>query len=467
MRIVKEKRKVTYSQECSFSPVEPSDILACPVRFPIPLPKGWKMNAYTHERHQPGVEIFAMDKLIGVRYVNTGEFVILPDLPIPIQELVEEHIDQFPVYPAAVKVTVGADPEYEYLRHGEPVSVASYGGSSSPSCCFGVDGAGDQIEIRPSPGSPEAVVNSIRRIMAEADVPLSVAGDRFPIGGHIHFGLGRETTPHPDLLRLLDIFIGKPTRILGGEARGSYSRLSAWESKPWGFEYRTPPAGIFKDPQTARIVLTAAKNVVERWESCLPFDFDSEVTCARLRDYVNNEILPIEEARVIRKLRRTDARNIMPAWTDSEGDYDNIVRAIGGHGSDDEYDDDYDREGPRTRPANVYRWSNGIAILSLSDEWDAEVARIFCETIAPFIITNVMLFGLRQERGAVVAGFDCDGLERITWDSDRCSFGIPRVIRVSGATSWQVTAQDVAAAVFSRLVVLGAISSERRSITRI
>jgi hypothetical protein len=45
---------------------------------------------------------------------------------------------------------------------------------------------------------------------------------------------------------------------LSGKVReqSKYYKLSAYETKPWGFEYRTPPAAIFSTPHMLRMALT-------------------------------------------------------------------------------------------------------------------------------------------------------------------------------------------------------------------
>ncbi len=37
--------------------------------------------------------------------------------------------------------------------------------------------------------------------------------------------------------------------------------MSKWESKPWGFEYRTPPAAIFATPRITKIALKLCQNL--------------------------------------------------------------------------------------------------------------------------------------------------------------------------------------------------------------
>ena len=168
-----------------------------------------------------------------------------------------------------INVIVGADPEFEaVLPDGTIVSANRYvdGRTSSP---IGVDGAGDQVELRPEPGNPREVVNNLRSLFEEFatlyNMHLSVEGDNYPLGGHIHIGVGKEFCPTSDLLGLLDDFLGKPMLEHSGFARGCYKALGTYEPKPWGFEYRPLPASFFLKPEITRIVLKVAHNLVYRY----------------------------------------------------------------------------------------------------------------------------------------------------------------------------------------------------------
>ncbi len=171
-----------------------------------------------------------------------------------------------------IAVTIGADPEFEMLEcGGSVVSARGYfegvGGRFSDE--IGVDGAGCQIELRPTPSEkPHEVVKNLKNLFKGFNGKfdgkhLGVKGDSYPLGGHIHIGIGREFNPPPGLLKMLDDFVGNPLLPHSGGARGSYGGLSIYEVKPHGFEYRTPPASFFLKPEISRIVFKIAKNVSE------------------------------------------------------------------------------------------------------------------------------------------------------------------------------------------------------------
>ena len=156
-------------------------------------------------------------------------------------------------------VTVGTDPEFEIIRDGQVIRPPSYYNGTRTR--IGLDGAGCQIELRPKAGTPEEVVDDMKTLFREIKDPVTVLGNVYPLGGHIHLGVGNQATPTPDLLWLLDYFLGTPTINLSGTARSSYRKMSAYESKPWGFEYRTPPAAIFWNPEFARLSMKICQEV--------------------------------------------------------------------------------------------------------------------------------------------------------------------------------------------------------------
>jgi hypothetical protein len=135
--------------------------------------------------------------------------------------------------------------------------------------------------MRPRYGTPKQVVANLKGIFRDfkeqyENATLSVAGNVYPLGGHIHVGVGTEFCPPSGLLRLLDDFLGRPTLSMSGLARGSYGREAAWEAKPWGFEYRTPPAAIFANPQIARICMKITHNLTKRFCSGKSTAYDLE-----------------------------------------------------------------------------------------------------------------------------------------------------------------------------------------------
>ncbi len=170
-----------------------------------------------------------------------------------------------------VSVTMGADPEFEVKKHGKVIKAdIALGIRNYTSTDIGLDGAASQLEFRPRPGTPQQVVKNIRHLVKKfsqqySQYDLTDEGNRYPLGGHIHVGVGHPIDCHNDLVAILDDFIGKPTLKLSGTARGSYQYLSMVRSQPHGFEYRSTPSAVFQNPVITHIVLTLMKNLSEKY----------------------------------------------------------------------------------------------------------------------------------------------------------------------------------------------------------
>lgn len=180
-------------------------------------------------------------------------------------------------------VTIGADPEFELInKNGHVINACNDNLSIAIYRSIGRDGSGDQVELRPLPGKiPYKVSNNIRGLLKEFSIRypgynLGTMGDKFPLGGHIHIGVGVPYSPPTGLVVLLDDFIGKMTLELSGKARSCYKRLGAIRTQPHGFEYRTPPSKIFNDAIITTIVLKLAKNLADGFLNGETFEYDSE-----------------------------------------------------------------------------------------------------------------------------------------------------------------------------------------------
>jgi len=168
-------------------------------------------------------------------------------------------LDIPPVRRKVDKITMGADPEFLLGKESEIIRAAQIFPSHWEP--VGCDGAGDQLELRPSPGTPREVIRNLKgllEIVSKKGYDVRI-GNVYPLGGHIHVGLGYGVSPSHELLAVYDDFLGHPTRNLC--ARYGYGGLSDWERKPWGFEYRTPSAVIFADPKIAHISLKMVQNI--------------------------------------------------------------------------------------------------------------------------------------------------------------------------------------------------------------
>ncbi len=170
--------------------------------------------------------------------------------------------------PVNASIMLGVDVEFEELSSFEeyiPTSTTISGGLDDE---IGRDGAGDQIELRPRPSKkPSELIREIKRLLNQInDVPLSWVGDRFPLGAHVHIGLPVELKNKANyqiLSQFLDELIGKYVLDLSGRARGRYKVLTAWESKPWGFEYRSMPSYVFATPRLAYLILKLIKRGIQ------------------------------------------------------------------------------------------------------------------------------------------------------------------------------------------------------------
>lgn len=175
-----------------------------------------------------------------------------------------------------IKVTIGADPEFEYVNHDGyvvdyfPTSLFSergrlpnQGGTEE----LGIDGAGNVIEFRPPYAlAPSKLTANVRRIMERVkNHHLSTLGDRFAIGCHIHFGVGFNWMPPSDLIMMLDDFLGSPCYLMNGNSRQEYRDLGQCRDQSHGFEYRSLPAAVIQNPEFFRIVLKIGKMIVEKY----------------------------------------------------------------------------------------------------------------------------------------------------------------------------------------------------------
>lgn len=170
------------------------------------------------------------------------------------------------------RVTVGCDPEFEMITPDGSEVVRAESFIDGEIEGLGVDGAGSQVELRPRYDiKPHNVIKNMRQLFEKFNQEhqgyvLGIEGNHHPLGGHIHIGIeGGRFDPPKGMLSMLDDFLGRRMEHMNGSARGSYATLSAYESKPWGFEYRSIPAAPFLKPDICRITLKIAKNVCERF----------------------------------------------------------------------------------------------------------------------------------------------------------------------------------------------------------
>jgi len=167
-----------------------------------------------------------------------------------------------------VKITLGADPEFETKVDNKDVSaydlvsimtrnksIISHDGRTQP-----------QRELRPDPANtPSELVENIRdliRISSFFKEELYVVGDRMPLGGHIHIG---NVTPCSDMVTALDYFSFPFLKFNSKIRRDSpYGKPGDIRSKEYGFEYRTLPSVWLATPLLATMTLELIKSIVEQ-----------------------------------------------------------------------------------------------------------------------------------------------------------------------------------------------------------
>lgn len=177
-----------------------------------------------------------------------------------------------------IKVTVGTDPEFEIISPNGGITDASKIvmmvnkalGEDSYRAKYGIDGACHQVELRPTHSTNEDdVINDIKDILDKyQEFELSVKGDDFPLGAHIHIGVEVDgvkcVAPRNDtLVKLYDIMFGSVFKKTNGKERKEYAKLGQHRDQPHGFEYRSLPSSVFENPEIARIVLKGFKNATQ------------------------------------------------------------------------------------------------------------------------------------------------------------------------------------------------------------
>jgi len=185
-----------------------------------------------------------------------------------------DYLETWPA-PGEEFLTLGGDPEFEVIYGGEVVpasdlSIFEDGDTYDP---IGTDGAAHTAELRPSPAySEEEYVENFLALVKEVKdegVLLSVQGDTYALGGHIHIGSPNDLVVQvlqdevESFVEVLDDFVGRVLLPTSGSARGGYARLGAYELKSYGWEYRTPPASFYADLEMVRIVYKLTKGLVE------------------------------------------------------------------------------------------------------------------------------------------------------------------------------------------------------------
>jgi hypothetical protein len=255
--------------------------------FCVRLPGDWRglYDEYLYERDLPVFCGFALGGMaVEFRTARTGkEFLVVSEKAWHGQweevkkcllkaghAIPEEKLGELDF-----SITLGGDPEFEAYEDGALTSavlvpIFNRGGSYGS---IGTDGAFSTAELRPDPACSEEEYTEnflgLAKRVKEEGILLSVQGDYYALGGHIHVG-----SPNPFVARalkegassfieVLDDFMGRVLLPTSGRARGEYECLGAYEFKDYGWEYRTPPSSYYADPEMVRIVFKLTKGLVE------------------------------------------------------------------------------------------------------------------------------------------------------------------------------------------------------------
>ena len=296
----------------------------------------------------------------------------------------------------ASEIIVGADPEF-LLSNGKEFIQASqvYSSHYDP---VGCDGAGDQLELRPNPGTPREVIRNLKYLfkLVQKDGYDIHIGDQFPLGGHIHVGVGYRVKPDRSLLAVFDDFLGRPTRDLC--ERYGYGGLSDWESKPWGFEYRTPSAIIFADPTIARISLKMIRNITK--------------LAIQEKEITYNPTPTVEDYCRVCGLRKKEAEQFLNFTRDAQKYKTSIL-------------------GFWKLVPNRKTWP---LLVRFEDDWSQNAISYIKEKVRKWRLKKpikITLFGLCKERGKVNT-IPVPGHKIVNVMIDPCWVGVARSIRMRG-----------------------------------
>lgn len=392
--------------------------------------------------------------------VEHGNLLVLPPKPAPADTT--QYIRMIELHQGEQKIvklnadrkmcTVGCDPEFELIRNGSCARPDDYRGTAK-SHEIGTDGAGAQIEIRPRAyEKPSDVVSYMIGIMERfpGGEELGVVGDYAPLGGHIHVGVGSSYSPPPDLTYLYDLFLGRPTLNFSGQARDSYKRLGSYENKGYGFEYRTPPAAIFINPEIARISMKIMKTLTECFINGQVMEINER---PQFEDYWNYcGLIPKEYEQWQEFLNKylvdkTPAKNVLPAWLSDEAKsrYSSKLKEARTSPDKQRFESQIACRTQRQRPAprpSIPPISGEISDdapqrrIVFNDDWDERVKALFERLFVQLLPPNarpVRLFGLAATRGDnSIFGFTLEGYNTLPIESNPWrDYGLPYVIRMS------------------------------------
>jgi hypothetical protein len=164
-------------------------------------------------------------------------------------------------------------------------------------------------------------------------------------------------------IEVLDDFVGRVLLPTSGRARGSYAYLGAYETKDYGWEYRTPPSSYYADPRMVRIVYKLVKGLVETLLR------NGEIVYETLED---GRAKPSEYLRFLTKREAEYFLGFPERWAQGE-----VI--------------------PFVLTRGVSR-----VLFTFRDEWDDDKKRVFKEALRDLPVSRpirLVLYGLAERRG--------------------------------------------------------------------
>ncbi len=341
-----------------------------------------------------------------IDYVNVVTRYVFPQFVSalnlePCPESIAAELRRNNKVPTKISVTLGADPEFEVVRNGWVVRADTNLMLSNPMQSeIGQDGACAQLEFRPKPGKPREVIKNIRTLVKRfaAEYPnydLTDAGNNYPLGGHIHVGIGKIANVPSGLVSMLDDFVGKPTIEMSGKARETYKSLGAVRVQPHGFEYRSTPSAVFQEPRICYITLKLVENICSKFFNAETMKYNDKPT---LNDYMTIGGLTKPQATYFMKFCRNyeHSKSVRASW--------------------------------KVEPAPIREEEALKVRVIFRDDWETSNKVRITTALEnglnidePFTIT---LYGLREERGQCLCTVQLSGLTeydaiRPTWEGRR------------------------------------------------
>lgn len=190
-----------------------------------------------------------------------------------------------------VKITIGADPEFEVVdKNGELVSAKHVFPDNGLSDPIGHDGNADTGEIRPKFAySPLKLSRNIKRLVRKIQRNPTIAsglamysggGTKVATGGHIHFGPYKSW--NEELKKAIWKLVAEPVLAHQGELRRSVMTDKCTETgsdvvrqQPHGTEWRPLPSFIVNEETTQAVLCTSYAIVKSYFNGGIPKVLDS------------------------------------------------------------------------------------------------------------------------------------------------------------------------------------------------